>query len=65
VTESGNAAVTQASNSGVGNLAAALTGAGTTAITIRSAIGQVFDTTADLVVAVQRFFKLIWYLLHR
>ena len=50
VTESGNAAVTQAINSGVGNLAAALTGAGTTAITIRSAIGQVFDTTADLVV---------------
>ena len=48
---SAGVAVTQSSNSGVGTLAVALDGsAATTTITIRSAIGQVFDNAQPLVI---------------
>ena len=51
LTASLGASVTQTSNMGVGTLAVALTaGAATTTITITSAIGQVLDTTGDLVI---------------
>ena len=45
-----DAAVTQASSSGVGTLNVALDGSSTTVIVVQSAIGQVFDKTADLVI---------------
>jgi hypothetical protein len=50
ITEIAGGAVTQASNSATGTLKTELTGANTEVITIQSAIGQVFDTTANLVV---------------
>ena len=50
LTASLDAAVTQTSGNGVGTLAVALDGSAATTITIRSAIGQVFDTDADLVI---------------
>ena len=49
-TESIGATVTQASQSGVGTLAVALTGGEVSEIIITSAVGQVFDTAADLVI---------------
>ena len=42
--------VTQTGTNGVGTLAVALDGSATTTITIRSAIGQTFDTAAELVI---------------
>ena len=42
--------VTQTGTNGVGTLEVALDGSATTVITIRSAIGQTFDTAADLVI---------------
>ena len=50
ITETAGVGVTQASNTATGTLKTELTGANTGVITIQSAIGQVFDTTASLVV---------------
>ena len=54
ITESVNVAVTQTSSSGTGTLAVELTGNGMISITITSAVGQIFDTAADLVVGTSR-----------
>jgi hypothetical protein len=49
-TTAADTSVTQIGTNGVGTLAVALDGSATTTITIRSAIGQVFDSAADLVI---------------
>ena len=44
--------VSQASNGASGTLEVALDGTGTTTVTVKSAIGQLFDTAADLVIGI-------------
>ena len=54
LTQDVGVSVTQASHDAEGTLLTALTGINTTTVTITSALGQVFDTTADLVIGTER-----------
>ena len=60
ITESADVAVTQTSSSGTGTLAVELTGSGMISITITSAVGQIFDIAADLVIGTSTIVPVIF-----